>query len=224
MKVIYVISVISMFFSFLTSYAQVKLSLADTMYMNTKSDSIGNYDINCVVIGEVELDNLIYVSYSTKIKNKVITKNIFNKLQAFFCPYYVTYSNGYVTNKNNLSLIKANKKNISNLIYKKDFFAFVDDEMVIKYFIYPQCNDYLRKKLDKTFEYPVSTIKYDTTRYEIDKKQGIYYRQIIFPTKFLLVLMNRTWAESRNVTTSDPPKLSDTSNTYVKFLIPLIDE
>jgi hypothetical protein len=189
--------------------------------MKKESDSIGIYDMNIFIIGEIELDSLVDVCYKQKQRDRRRTGEFVEP------PIWVSYTNRYITKKDNIPFVIENKDNLNNLIYNNYFFDVETDYNIVRYFIYLQCNEYQKKRLDETFEKGESSnmigLDYlDYTRHEIDNEREIYYYNIRGKNKYLLVLMNRTWRRNRIYKISDPPTEPDTSNTYIKYLIPLV--
>jgi len=196
--------------------------------MNKTSDSIGLYDLNVFVVGEVELDSLVHVFYTQKYRLK-------SKYDSNYY-YRITYINNYITKKSNIPLIKNHKGNLNTLIYNNDFFDFEEMYPVVLYFIYPQCNEYQKERLDSTFLKGGRNHRMMSANYEIgkngysvehkinkiDKSRKMYYVNIQGKNRYLLVIMNRTWRQGRIVIQSEPQIESDTTNTYIKFLIPLV--
>ena len=197
-----------------TLYSQNKVFQYIDEMMNKTSDSIGQYDLNVFVIGEVELDSLVHVSYEQKYR--------------YESEYWLTYTNDYITKKSNIPYIKNYKENLSTLIYNNDFFEVENNYNVVLHFIYPQCNEYEKERLDSTFAKGESC-RMMGANYErengiavdhiIDKSREMYYVDIQGKNQYLLVIMNRTWRQ--NIIHVSSSRESDTTNTYIKFLIPL---
>lgn len=166
------------------------------------SDTLGGYDLNVIVLGIVEIDSLIRV-WKTP-----------DSWGYGYRPVYTTLKN--------LPLIVEYKNHLESLIYRNDFFDMECQWSIIRYFIYPQCSEDVKKRLDsvhqhvRSFEFLCPTC--DTT---INLCEDIKYEKLIGKNEYLLVVMNRTWEETRIIWEHDPIIRPDESNTYVKFLIPL---
>ncbi|MBR4453528.1 MAG: hypothetical protein IKS33_04630 [Bacteroidales bacterium] len=180
-----------------------------------KMDKIGDCNISFCVLGEVELDSLIIVNYEYKVVDP------FYKHRSTMTGYFITY-------ERNIPLIASMlPENLHTLIQRKDVFLLEMSPYVIKYSVAPQCSDTMRQYLEQmipssiTFSYKFDCYGEKQYLLKNEKKESyITYRKYTV-NKFLLLLMNRTWEESTNIYMYDPPHELDTTNTYVKYLIPL---
>lgn len=181
-------------------------SICDYLYnkIPKTSDSIGKYDINTFVVGVVEIDSLVQLSYEFTIKKG------FSRFK------YYSY---FITNKRNIDLQQLNTSNIDNLIYQKDYFDLEVDVNVIKIFIYPKCNDSEKLLLDKAFKNSKDCRLKINLQDNVKIDDKLSYKEITYPKKFLLVIMNRTWRQ--NLYFVENSTKDDNSNTYIKYLIPL---
>lgn len=188
-----------------------------------KMDKIGDYNISFFIIGEVELDSLIFVHYQYNVFEK-IKRGLFPKTLA-------TPVIGYmITFEKNIPLIASTPpERLHELLKQKDVFLLETKPWIIKYSVASQCSDTLRQRLYEMIPSGIalswnSNIPCEQKEYFLlkdEKKRSIYYKKVIGTNKFLLLLMNRTWEESSRYIYSDPPEELDTTNTYIKYLIPL---
>lgn len=213
MKKIFVIFVL--YFLCLDLFAQNKIFPPIYDYLKkVPTDTIGSYSLNVIVIGVVELDSLMHICYvkSESSHKNTPTDRSFGEL---------------VTFKYNIPLVKKSHNQLNELIYRSDFFDYETDYNIIRYFIYPQCNEFEKSCLEQTFERGTSDKLF--FHYGQNDWQDVYqqkyikisYKDIPDKNRYLLVLMNRTWRRSCIFEQTSPPIESDTSNTYIKYLIPL---
>lgn len=187
-----------------------------------KMDKIGDYNISFFIIGEVELDSLINVSYEYTISEKVKGKLFYKRFRFPIMGYLITF-------EKNIPLIASTPpEKLHELLKRKDFFLFERLPRIIKYSVASQCSDTLRQRLNKMIPSGISSSygnilysKEDNILKDEKNKCYIGYRKVIGTNKFLLLLMNRTWEENANPYLYDPPTEYDTTNTYIKYLIPL---
>ncbi len=211
-----------------------------------KTDSIGNYDIDCIVLGIVKLDSLAsftrwyevpyyhYLLYwnSRKANKRHGLIKIKSKIQ---------YSTGTIyTRSCNIPISRSMSiDEIKSLVCKKDYFLIENRYNNIMKYIYPRCSDEIKKRLDYTMlDYPtwenyshVPMPAIDTSWEDVIKirrhgsedtrvRECFFYNIYKGTNEFLLVIMNRRWRNLLTFVTTDPPIIND-GDLYVKYLIPL---
>ena len=211
-----------------------------------KTDSIGNYDIDCIVLGIVKLDSLAsftrwyevpYYHYflywnSRKANKRHGLIKIKSKIQ---------YSTGTIyTRSCNIPISRSMSiDEIKSLVRKKDYFLIENRYNNIMKYIYPRCSDEIKKRLDYTMlDYPTWESHYvvpmptiDTSWVDVIKsrkhgeedtriRECFFYHTYKGINEYLLVIMNISWRNSLTLVTSDPPIEYD-DDLYVKYLIPL---
>ena len=212
-----------------------------------KSDSIGNYDIDCIVVGIVKLDSLAsftrwYEDYSgykhffSWISRKTNKRHSLIKIKS-----KSQFSTGRIcTRSRNIPLCRSMSiDEIKFLVCKKDYFLIEDRYNNIMKYIYPRCSDAIKKRLEYTvadnttwkshYIFPMPTI--DTSWVDVIKsrkhgeedtriRECFFYNTYKGINEYLLVIMNIRWRNSLTLVTSDPPIEYD-DDLYVKYLIPL---
>jgi hypothetical protein len=207
--------------------------LHSTMLPIRESDSIGEYDIECIVLGVVALDSLIGITYW--YKEPFPNENTWFKLQF----KKVQFSTGmFFTQRRNIPLNRSiTGENIDLLIRNKDYFLMENRCGVIMEYIYPRCNEEGKKRLEETLlncsmVYDVAYMPpLDSSWKDVIKSKSIkgkeYIEEAFFydayrgKNEYLLVIMNKKWTDSLVYVQSDPMRKTDCSNLYVKYLIPL---
>ncbi len=190
-----------------------------------KMDKIGDYNISFFIIGEVELDSLIFVHYQYNVYERI-------KKGWFYETHATPVIGNFITFERNIPLIASTPpEELHKLFQRNDVFKWELEIYLIKYSIIPQCHDdTLKIKLTKITEsqrfLEQIKIKNRTNKFVYlynDKGKGseVCYEKIIGNNNYVLLLMNRTWEESADIWHHDPPKERDTTNMYVKYLIPL---
>lgn len=184
-------------------------------------DSLGNNNISFFVVGTVELDSLIYVGYEYKMDEGYYH---FRKIKQ-------SVINGFITYEKNLPILKACTPEKLNQLYSRtDVFDKVSDVHLIKYLIAPHSPDSIRIMLEQVVRgySPYDFIKISFENNEMEELQNnsrkgnrVYYQKIKGKNTYLLLIMNRTWVQSKEVWMIDPPREPDTTNRYIKCLIPL---
>lgn len=173
--------------------------------MNKESDTIGKYDINVFVIGVVRIDSLTVIQ-----KYKASSKEVSEQLFTYF---------------NNITSIVEQDSDFSDLIYTKNCFDIENDKYFIDYFVYPRCSDNLKNVLNITYhEFGIDNmcrieIQYGNERY-LTKK--IKCKTLVNTNYYILLLMNKSWRESRlNFMYDKTFPSKKTSDKYIKYLIPI---
>ena len=190
-----------------------------------KMDKIRDCNISFCVLGEVELDSLIIVNYQYNVHERI-------KKGWFYVTHATPVTGNFITFERNIPLIASTPpEELHKLFQRHDVFKWELEVYLIKYSIIPQCyDDTLKIKLTKITEsqrfLEQIKIKNRTNNFVYlynDKGNcsEVCYEKIIGNNKYVLLLMNRTWEESADIWHHDPPKERDTTNMYVKYLIPL---
>ncbi len=184
-------------------------------------DKIGNCNISFFIIGEVALDSLIRVYYQYNFYEKI-------KKGCFYKKHATPVMGEFVTYERNIPLIESTPlEKLHELLKRKDVFLLETKPWIIKYSVASQCSDTLRQQLYEMVPSGISldwnpNLQYEQKKYILPKNEGeCYIYKIIGINKFLLLLMNRTWEETSRWIYYDPPREHDTTNMYVKYLIPL---
>lgn len=204
-----------------------------------KSDSIGNYDINCIVLGIVELDSLAsftrwyeefsgYKYYFTWISRRTHKRHGLIKLKS-----KSQYSTGKIyTRSCNIPLNRSMPiDEIKSLVCKKDYFLIENRYNNIMKYIYPRCSDEIKKRLDYTLSNCCTYMPAKDTSWKDviksrkrhgkeDIREGFFYNTYKGKNEYLLVIMNRSWRNLLTFVISEPHEKND-GDLYVKYLIPL---
>lgn len=195
------------------------------------SDSIGRYDINCIVLGIVEIDSLVGISYWYKAPMSTENRIFSHKVQ-YSTGLFLTYKKNIPINPN------LTYEEVKLLFQNKDYFLIENRVGIIEKYILPRCSEENKKIIEHTLQnshtiYDITyTLPIDTSwQYVIKnrKKKGkqipitcFFYNEYKGKNKFLLVLMNRKWANTLIPIESDPMQEPIETDVYVKYLIPLL--
>ena len=211
-----------------------------------KSDSIGNYDIDCIVLGIVKLDSLASFTrwYEVPCYHYLLTWNSrkTNKRHGLIkIKSKCQYSTGAIyTRSCNIPISRSMSiDEIKSLVRKKDYFLIENRYNNIMKYIYPRCSDEIKKRLDYTMsDYPswenyshVPMPAIDTSWKDVIKirrhgeedtkvRECFFYNIYKGTNEFLLVIMNRRWRNLLTFVIKEPPIIDD-GDLYVKYLIPL---
>ena len=187
-----------------------------------KMDKIGDCNISFCILGEVELDSLIFVHYQYNVYERI-------KKGWFYVTHATPVTGNFITFERNIPLVASTQpEQLHKLLQQNDVFLLETKPWIIKYSVASQCSDTLKKQLYEMVPSGIdlswdSNLPYEQKDYYLlkDEKCYISYSKIIGTNKFLLLLINRTWEENSRFIYYDPPKEKDKTNTYVKYLIPL---
>ena len=201
-----------------------------------ESDSVGKYDVSCIVMGIVELDSLVGITYWYKAPFPENNRHFKLRLKK------VQYSTGvFYTRMSNVPLNRSMKgENIKLLVQNKDFFLMENRCGVILEYIYPRCDDEEKNRLEYmlsncTMIYDVAYMpSLDSSWKDVINSKNIkgkeYIEEAFFydaycgRNEYLLVIMNRKWHDLLVNTETEPPQIFDDTDLYVKYLIPLKPE
>ena len=203
-----------------------------------KSDSIGNYDIDCIVLGIVKLDSLAsftrwyevpsYYYFFTWNSRKTNKRHGLIKIKS-----KSQYSTGRIyTRSCNIPLNRSMPiDEIKSLVRKKDYFLIENRYNNIMKYIYPRCSDEIKKRLDYTLSNCCTYMPAKDTSWKDviksrkrhgkeDIREGFFYNTYKGKKEYLLVIMNRIWRNLLTFVQSEPAIIDD-GDLYVKYLIPL---
>lgn len=215
-------------------YSQKENSIGYPNRIFDQSDSVGKYDIDCVVLGIVKLDSLVGVTYwyraPYKDSRKYKSFSYKKRWSQYATDYFLTFKKNIPINRN------LPYQEVESLVYNKDFFLLESRCRILYNYIYPRCNEEEKKRIEYTLKnYRISIdnvclptdstwmdcIKYIKYDGRLFPDVCFYYHEYTEANEFLLVLMNRKWVSSLRREESEPPKRCGYEDAYVKYLIPL---
>ncbi len=197
------------------------------------SDSIGKYDINCIVLGIIELDSLVGITcwYTVPHWRNFLGLRLMKKK--------IQYSTGaFYTRRCNVPLEHSVPiEKIKSLIRDRDYFLIENSCGVIMDYIYPRCNEEGKRRLEESLSnsnsvYDVAYMPpLDSSWKDVIKSKSVKGKEYIDEAffydayggrnEYLLVIMNRRWHDLLVITETEPPQMFDDTDLYVKYLIPL---
>jgi len=200
-----------------------------------QSDSTQNICPNLFVLGVIEIENPVFITYLKKMSKKQFRYENGRTGKWVYSPKsFRTYYNGFVTTKTNIPYVLENIKNIDNLIYDTNYYAlhlftwnrFIHTE------VSPLCNEEETEMLNYMYEdkivLPNKRIVvvdyYNKGRTVIAKNT---YCRTVNTNKFLLILVNYDWYIKHDGMGRRPnyyviPYFPVRKGVYIKVLIPIV--
>jgi len=216
------ILIIFLFLNVLLSYGQ-----------NKHGDSVKNICPNLFVLGVIEIENPVLISYSkTESRKQFRYENGRTGKWVYSPKSFRVYRNRFLTTKTNIPCVLEKIKNIDKLIYDTNYYVLHRPSPFNDFIhtnITPSCNEEEKKMLNDMYGGKFSEVEERRINLVYKKEtviaKNIYYRTIN-TNKFLLILVNYDWYIKEQKTTLPPiytiPYFPIRKGVYIKVLIPLV--